>query len=167
MNILYLPGNSVLNKEEAYNIKAELSKLGHNVVVHEWRHWVDQSMHWGLNEEISRIKNLKLEDIDIVIGKSIGSFVASKLVSDILVFPKKVVLLGLPLNSELISIDVYEACLARMEDNVTLIQNDQDPFGPMDKVTQLSKNNPKAKLVVKIANNHIYNYPLDIIQAIE
>lgn len=165
MNVLYLPGNSILNKDEAYTIKSFLEEKGHSVYVHEWRHWADESIEWDLAKEIEIIKTHNLELIDVVIGKSIGSFVSSKIVNDKLVNPKKVIILGLPLGSPLISIDDYEGCIEIMQNNITVIQNDKDPYGPLDKVKELI-NKSFANLIIKNSDTHIYSYPEDILKAL-
>lgn len=166
MNILYLPGNSVVNKDEAYNIKTELELKGHNVTVQEWRHWSDENIQWNLDEEIKRIKSLNLNEIDVVIGKSIGSFVVCKLVSDYIIDPKRVILLGLPLDSALVNINDYSTCLDKMGTNFVVIQNNNDPYGPLNLVEDLIKDKSGVKLILKEASTHIYNYPEDILNAL-
>ncbi len=166
MNILYLPGNSVVNKDEAYSIKSHLEAKGHKVTVFEWTHWGDENIQWNLNYEIEKIKALNLSTYDILIGKSIGSFVSSKLVSDSLIDPKRVILLGLPLDSALVDISDYSNCIDKMGTNIVIIQNTKDPYGPLEDVNSLIKDKTGVKLVLKEASTHIYNYPEDILNAL-
>src|SRR3989304_2366270 len=98
MKIIYLPGNSIKNKEEGEIVTSALVYSGFDIYYHKWNHWLsmDQYIGWGAEGKV--VEDNIGGDVGglVLIGKSIGTFVALKLIQHYSAKVKKVIFLGIP-----------------------------------------------------------------------
>ena len=166
--VLYLPGYSLKNKSELESISTALKGGGFEVLAHEWQHWKDEGIAWNIPQEIELIKQeIGTSQIDFVVAKSLGTYVAATLVWQKVIDPKKIILLGLPIND--LSADENEflkLALKRMNGKLTLIQNSQDEHGSLEDLNTLVFD-IQHDLIIKEANNHEYNYPDEVLKTLQ
>ena len=99
MITIILPGYSVKNKEWAKEVKEKLS-LGHNVLVHEWKHWESLGTSLSISYEREKILGKIGKEKINVIAKSVGTRVLMNLVPDTHHQLKKIILCGIPTRFE-------------------------------------------------------------------
>ena len=73
MKTIILPGYSPHNKEWAEDMKKQM-ELGHDVIVHNWRHWTKGS--FSLKREIEKIKEEIGDEKVNILAKSVGTRVS-------------------------------------------------------------------------------------------
>ncbi len=161
MTILYIPGFSVKNREETIINATALEIAGHAVVSVEWEHWNSPDAPWSLQNAMKTVKGLKVVP-DIIVAKSIGTFVAVNLLKELSV--SKIVLLGIPvldLSEE--DLKAY-SILENIKDQTVLVHNINDNHGTLQ---DLSKYLELTEFDVHEieADNHSYQYP-ELITAI-
>lgn len=157
MKTIILPGYSLHNKDWALDIKKEL-KLGHPVLVHEWRHWRDGSS-LSLKYEMEKIGKEVGEDEFNIIGKSVGARMAIRVISELRDKVKKVILCGVASISG-DSQKAYQKALTDFPpERIICFQNTKDPFVPYQEVKKfIHFLNKKIKVVEKGRSDHHYPY---------
>ena len=167
MKTIILPGYSLHNKDWALEIKKEL-ELGHNVLVHEWRHWSSGS--FSLVKEIDAIiKKFGEEKINII-AKSVGTRVAMYLIAKIPNQINKVILCGIPTRGESETAKkTYASGLSLPSPSqVIVFQNTNDPFASFATIEKFIHSiNPKIKVIEKPRSDHHYPYPEDFQKFLE
>ena len=159
---LILPGFSIINKIEAESIKIALESNGEQVLLHEWRHWSNESIEWNTDQEIEIIKSKLNTTLPIsIVAKSIGTAVAAELVQFLNV--QNIVLLGIPVND--IDIGKHSIYQNFKGKNITVIQNNDDSHGTVEQVQSLLKG-VDYKLIGKPSSTHNYPYVQDVINAL-
>lgn len=162
MVTIILPGYSPHNKEWALEVKKDL-KLGHKVVVHEWRHWENSSSSsLSIRYELDKIsKEIGEEEVNII-GKSVGARVAVRVLSEIKDKVNKVILCGVASTSDDVK-KVYEIALADFPpERIICFQNTRDPFVPYSQAEKLIHSvNPEISVIEKPGSEHHYPYTED------
>lgn len=165
--ILYLPGFSIKNKEESTTIYDSLLKNGYHIMAYEWSHWSDPQITFNVDNELLKIQELiKDEEVDIVIAKSIGTYVTARLIWDKSIDPKKIILLGVPFNDlDADEQELMQIALRRVQDKLIFIHNTKDPHGGVEELNRfiLALNN---NLILKDSDTHEYPYTDDILSLI-
>lgn len=116
----------------------------------------------GLDWEIesSKLQQLHLDEYDIVIAKSMGSGLTSQLIQEWMFHnDTKVLLLGVPLKvaMELWFIQYYNEIWNNLIQNITIIQNEFDPTGSYQMVSDYFSSNPKVHVeCIKDNETHVY-----------
>lgn len=181
MRTIILPGYSPHNRDWALEIKKDL-KLGHEVLVHEWKHWPpahrafsepagslnQRSAPVGLSFSVPRevksiLEKVGNDKVDII-AKSVGTKVAMHLVTKIPGQINKVVLCGVPTKGESDAAKkTYSKGLASLSPTqVMVFQNTKDPFASYKDIKKfISTINPKIKVVEKPRSDHHYPYSED------
>lgn len=156
---LILPGFSTKNKEEAVAYGDRLKEFDNEIYIHEWKHWRDNSK-WdpSLEVEILSQKLAATSEIN-VIAKSIGTYIACKLIPNLKI--KTMILMGIPIN------DLTEQELQLYKNLQSLetfyvIANNNDPHGNVVQVTSLLEGFD-YRLIVKESIDHTYPYIEDIL----
>lgn len=161
MKTIILPGYSPHNKDWALDIKKDL-RLGHPVLVHEWRHWSSGS--FSLVKEIDSIlKKVGKEKINII-AKSVGTRVAMRLLTEIPDRINKIILCGIPTKGESeIAKKIYTSGLATLSPSqVIVFQNTEDPFASYAEIKMfVGAINPRIKVIKKSRVDHQYPYSSD------
>jgi hypothetical protein len=162
--ILYLPGFSVANKEEQSAVSSALVSNGYEVLSHKWRHWSTEGIDFDVEEEMRLIsQSIEGRMVDALIAKSIGSYVTARLIWSRLVDAPKIIFLGIPLNDlDQDEKEIMQLSMHRIENKLVLIQNSKDPHGSIEDLNLLVRD-MKYNIILKEADNHLYNYPDDIL----
>ncbi len=161
MKTIILPGYSPHNKDWAQDLKSELN-LGHDVVVHNWEHW-GKGGSISVKKEIARILKEAGGEETNIIAKSMGTFIAAKLIPQLKGRIKKVILCGIPSTSQFRG-EIYKEVFADFSSkNLIVFQNERDPFATYEEVKKfMTKVNPRVLVVKKERNDHHYPYPEEI-----
>lgn len=158
--IIYLPGNSPLNKDELEMFSNKFSENEEKHYAHEYEHWNDESKSFVLSNEIERIKevikNEEFEDYGIV-SKSIGTWAAVNLLKELAnKKPKFVVLMGVPSELSGDNFDTYKNNLKESGAKVFAINNEKDPFVDHDTVKSLLEGIDHEIITVSDNDTHRY-----------
>lgn len=78
---IILPGYSPKNKEWADEISEKLN-LGHEIIVHNWKHWKDGGS-LSIKYELGKIKEELGDEKFNIIGKSVGARITIRVVSEL------------------------------------------------------------------------------------
>ena len=172
MKTIILPGYSPQNKEWAEDLKKDM-KLGHEVVVHEWKHWPSASSgsprgSFSAPREVEAILEKAGEEKINLIGKSVGVRIAMRLLSEIKERVNKIILCGIASVSE-DSKKAYQKALTDFpSEKIIVFQNTKDPFVPYSEVKKfINSINHKIKVVEKPGSEHHYPYPDDFQKFLE
>lgn len=168
MQIIFLPGFSLYNRDEMNAVSDYLNSKGLKVQRVEWNHWADDTIAWDTDAEVEKVKEVisKIgEDSFILMGKSIGTFVAVNVLKSINKSQlKEIVLMGLPLND--LSDEeraLYKEVLFSAQDvGITVLQNESDSHGSAADVTKLLDGVNLQLIIKEGVTDHKYNYPEDI-----
>ena len=151
-NILILGGHS---KNNILWVK-EMEKLfsnDYNVNIIKYDHW-NSNEEINFETELSKISNIK--DIDIVLAKSIGILVTIKAIKQNIIKPEKIIFMGYPLEAlKADNIDVKDDIIDVNNNNITLIQQTNDPQGSFEEIKKIF--NDKISVVEINGNNHFYD----------
>lgn len=157
-----LPGYSPHNKEWADDIAKNMN-LGHEALVHEWRHWTSEktlSVTYEMEQILLKVGNDKVN----IIAKSVGTRVLMHLAQKISGSIEKTILCGIPTKFQSdATVKLYTDGLKTLDPEQTLIvQNEKDPFAPFEIVEKFVKSvSPKIKIIKKDRSDHNYPYPKD------
>jgi pimeloyl-ACP methyl ester carboxylesterase len=165
MKTIILPGYSQHNRDWAIELKKNID-LGHEIMVHEWRHWKSPSLSLSLRYELSEILRKIGKDKVNIIAKSVGTRVAMDVVTKIPKQIVKVILCGIPTRGDSeIAKKTYSSGLSLLSPTqITLYQNTKDPFASFSDIKKfIGKINPQIKVVEKPRSDHHYPYPNDFL----
>ncbi len=158
MKYIYLPGNGVINKTELDSFSKMFKARGADFYAHEYAHWKDEALSFDMERELSTILSAVGEVKEYsVLGKSIGTYVAVELIEKLGLSPKLVVLMGIPTGIGQEKTKRYLEVLKKVQSKIILIQNDNDPYGPLEKVRDIMQG-VDFKEKIMPAENHIYMY---------
>ena len=162
MKTIILPGYSLHNKEWAVELAESLKqKAEGEVAVHNWEHWrTDGNM--PVVKEMAAIKREIGGREFNIIGKSVGSRMAIRVISEFKSQVNKVILCGIASISEG-SKKAYKKALSNLSsEKIIVFQNTDDPFVPYSKVREFMKViNPHINVTEKSRSDHQYPYPND------
>lgn len=166
MITVFLPGFSVKNKVEQKYVSSALEIAGYKIYKHEWRHWTDEEVAWDADAE-AKIIFQYIEDSGeneiSIIGKSIGSYVAMKILKD---FPaqktaKLIILMGIPVN-DLSKEEINEyTVLNTTQVPLYVIQNNNDPHGNVNQARQILQDSNYKELIMQ-GDTHEYRYVTEV-----
>lgn len=137
MNILILPGNSPHHAAWLNEFKNYLTLHTNSVVTaHPYMHWETGEPLADIPVEITKIATHLPTEPYVIIAKSIGTAIAVLGTAKGVFKPEKLVLLGVPLEG--MSIDkVFFEALRTVQLPVTIVQNNQDPYGSFRSVKDI------------------------------
>lgn len=99
MDLILLSGNSVHTKEWIELVEREFKDLFDSTYVHYYNHWKTDEKNIDLNYEVEKLlEYLKFKKNYIIFAKSAGAVLVLKAVSEGKIFPKKCMLVGIPLS---------------------------------------------------------------------
>jgi len=162
MKTVILPGYSKNHNEVwAEEIKNNM-RLGHEILVHKWRHWTEDKS-FSLKFELDKIKDEIGDEKVNILAKSVGVLVALKLIPKIFSQVKRVILCGIASVDSEDRKDLLKAVLAKVNvKDILCIQNKKDefvPFSQAEKFYHLVE--PRLKVISKPRSDHYYPYPED------
>ncbi len=169
MKIIILPGYSVKNRDWAESIKNDLEKRIQDSVIEVvyWRHWSDGDSS-GLRNEYLRVLQMIGDEQVVIIAKSIGTWVAMKVVGLAQQKIEKLILCGLPLSNTDTNDEQKIAYmkLSSMEaEKVLVFQNTDDPHGPyLEAKAFMEKIHPGIRVIEKPGDTHEYFYTENFVE---
>lgn len=158
MKTIILPGYSKRNKKWAESMAQKMG-LGHEIVVHNWRHWSeDKSL--SFKYEIEKIlKKVGSEKFNII-SKSVGTRVALRLMAEVPERISKAVLTGFASTGSDMRKLTEKALPDFPTEKLLVIQNEDDPYADYDSVEKLIQSiKPETEVVRKESDKHHYPYP--------
>src|SRR3972149_8801942 len=160
MKTIILPGFSVHNKDWGEDVKSSLD-LGQDVIVHNWGHWTKGgglALKYELNKIQEEVGAAKFN----ILAKSVGTYVAAKLVAVSRAQIGKRVLCGIPSTSD-VRENIYKQVFADFTAaNIICFQNENDPLASFEEVKKFMRGiNPRIEVVKKERSDHQYPYPQD------
>lgn len=130
MHILILGGQSTRNKPWAYALQEALLSLSDDIAVHEYAHWSQENGQIDLDSELAAVEaKLATHSDYTIVAKSIGGVLAAKGISDGLLTPRKLAILGTPLATVQRESIPYAGWLATSSIPKLFVQNHADPLG--------------------------------------
>lgn len=158
MTTLILPGFSASNKEWAEEVAKGLMLDGQIRPIF-WDHWTEPEKTFNpkLKAELL-IRHSKGEKLNLI-GKSVGTLVASYIVKEIPGQINKVILCGIPSTSDK-RFEFYKESFGKLPpEKIICFQNENDPLGSLDDVKEFMKRvNPKIKVVSMPRSDHDYPF---------
>ncbi|OGM21077.1 hypothetical protein A2714_01965 [Candidatus Woesebacteria bacterium RIFCSPHIGHO2_01_FULL_38_9] len=171
MKTIILPGYSEHNKDWAEEMASQMN-LGHEVIVHYWRHWPPaqrasgpegQESSFSVRFEIDKILQEIGEEKVNIIAKSVGVFVALNLVPKISSQVTKIILCGIASVAGEDRKSLLDTVAAKIPtENILCIQNENDKFVHFSDAEKFYHSvNPNLNVVSKPRSDHDYPYPED------
>ncbi len=160
-NMLILCGYSKYNIDLLRNMKEAYSK-DYNVTTVEYDHWYnDKEMDY--DNQLNKIgEAIKDKDIDIIVAKSIGTYLSTKAMKKGLLNPKVVVFLGYPLAfMEQRNLSYMDDLLSMVDEHkVLFIQQEKDPLCSAQQLKEILKD--RIPLITVPGDDHSYGAVEDI-----
>lgn len=152
MKTLGLPGVKPATKKWMLELFSALSENLLEFKIIEYRHWSDDS-DADINYEASCLKDIS---VDLVIAKSLGTFISTYAFSSYNFKPKKAVFIGSPIQRH--SSNNYALLSNFVESVPTLfIQQTSDFNGSYGELNEVLQTNPNASIVEVPGEDHIYS----------
>ncbi len=155
-----LPGYSLKNKKWVEETAAGLN-LDHETRPVFWNHWDDPEKKFDPKEKVRLIVDTARENSINIVAKSIGTLVASHIISQVPGRIEKVIFCGIPLNdfNEEDKEVLRNTLRSFPAEKILCFQNEDDPHGTFDQVKDfLAKANSGIQLISKPVADHEYPY---------
>lgn len=155
-----LPGYSLQNRRWAEETAKGLN-LDHETRPVFWNHWDDPDKKFDPKEKVRLIVDTARENSINIIAKSVGTLVASHIISQVPGRIVKVIFCGIPLNdfNEEDKEVLRNTLRSFPAEKVICFQNEDDPHATFAQVRDfLAKTNAGIQLVSKPAADHEYPY---------
>lgn len=168
MNVILLPGNSKSNKTWIGTVANNVRDIFDKVIIQEYSHWDSGEAFIDYDKEIEKlVQHAQQNEPFVIFAKSAGAVLALRAIEKKKIEPKAVIISGLPLNlikDEHIPVGHW---LHSTKIPITIIQNDQDPVGSYEQLSEFIRplNNIDIAVVSYPGNTHNYN-DLDHIRGI-
>ena len=162
MKTVFLSGFSDHNRDWMNSVINSIPSIGFQPI--NYPHWgkeVDFSSYLS-NLDLDKYLSELLENTDPeinIISKSFGTLIASKIIQSKKYKVNKIIMCGLPLNMLRNYSSIYSALLDIPVNNLLLIQNEFDKYGPASEIrTQLMGMGINKELVINSQDSsHEYN----------
>lgn len=158
MITLILPGFSAKNKEWVQDVAKNL-KLDGRIRPIFWEHWDDSGKTFNPKQKADLlVRHFKGERLNMI-GKSVGTLVASFIVDKIPNQINKIILCGIPSTSDK-RLEIYKESFGKLlPEKIVVFQNSKDPLASFPEVKKfMSKVNPKIQVIEKNRSDHSYPY---------
>jgi predicted alpha/beta hydrolase family esterase len=161
MKHLLLPGSSVTNREWAEQLKSNLKKAGINLDYIAWEHWDNGKSSFSTKTETEKVlAALKGESEYVILAKSVGVALATKMIVRDQLNPVKLILMGIASANG----QVREALKKLDPRNIVIIQNHGDPYNNFTQIKSfVHEINSQIQVIEGERNDHTYPYPEIII----
>lgn len=165
MKTIILPGASIKNKVWAQEIAEQMGLVDYKII--EWDHWKDNSDRpLDIDLETSKVLSVISQENVQILAKSIGTYIAVKVLDRLPNQINKVILCGIPLgylnSSDMSEKSDYQVLSGFPQDRILVYQNKNDTAGSFIKTEEFIKNiNPKISVLSKPRSDHSYPYPED------
>lgn len=158
LQTIFLPGNSIVNKEWLEKSKIELSTLFPNIILHNYKHWEENKPVLDFDYEINVLKEKINSKKTLLFAKSVGAILIIKMIKKGLIHPEKCIFLGIPLSWALKNNFSLNEWIKDYNIPTLFIQNNKDPFCSYKELNNFLKENnvTNFKLVESEGENHDY-----------
>jgi len=164
--VIILPGYSLKNKQWAQKTAAALPPI-FKVSIRYWPHWTQAApaTNW-LDREVDKLQKLYRNLPVDLIAKSIGSYIAVKLLQRNPGNFHRLLICGLPINDLSAEDKNHFSVLGSLPaEKVLVIQNETDNHGSFTQVKAFVQAiNPHIDILSRPRNDHEYPYPEDFIR---
>lgn len=160
-NMLILGGYSKYNIDLVKKMR-ELYSKDYNVTSMEYDHWYSDS-EMNYEKELNKLEEVvKDKNIEVVVAKSIGTYLSTKAIKRGILHPKQIIFLGYPLKF------LQERNLSYMEDllsvkdnySITFIQQEFDPMCSSKKLEEILDG--RIPVITVLGDDHSYGDVEDI-----
>lgn len=158
MKVLILGGNSPRHYDWIRELGGYLETQGHQVMLHDYRHWTTGASAANINDELVRLTDLDVgQDDYVVISKSIGTVITALGVARGILRPSRCVLLGIPYQGIAGTTPDFEQSLKQLP-RTTIIQNEHDPLGAAEMIASRLEvvQNDAIALIMTSGDTHDY-----------
>ncbi len=151
MKTLLLPGVNPATVDWLHLLREKLALADSDTTLNSYRFWSDPDGSKNLSREIA---NLPADEFDLIIGKSLGTLILLQALYQKKIACRQALLIGMPLANIGTKPDFQPTCLELLEnDNIFVVQQRHDKFGPVELVTRYSP----ANLLVIEGDDHLYD----------
>jgi hypothetical protein len=158
MQYIYFPGNSPLNRNELEEFSKMIKSHGVDFYGHEYEHWKNEKLSFDEERELSTaMSNIDNNQDYVLLGKSIGTYMAVKFIEKIGKDPVYTILMGIPTGIGEDRLGAYKRVLSKVATPIHLIQNENDPFGKIEDVRKVLSGIELKELAMD-ADTHQYSY---------
>jgi len=160
MKAIFLPGNSIRNKEWVEELEKNLRGIFDKTEIQYYKHWKSEKEKVDVEHEVSVLMNNLSDSKEcIIIAKSVGTYIAMDAVKKG-IKPRKVIFLGFPYRW------FIENNLEKEAEKINLIkvpilflQNSEDPFCSYEKLLNFLKGSKlKNYKTYKFEDNNTHDY---------
>ena len=159
MDLVFLPGNSVRNKEWIAEVAKVLEGFFDSSKILSYKHWEDSEQLIDFDVEMERLGELTKGMKDYAIfAKSAGVLLALRAISEGIVLPKKCIFVGSAIGmGERMGCD-FDSWLRNYSVPTLWIQKSEDPAYHCDRLDEFLKGYgvEKSKLVELSGDDHAY-----------
>ncbi len=129
MELIILGGNGVQNRSWIREVAKRLRKSFNKIYTHNYDHWKTGKELIDLDYELNKIvEYLNNKEEYIIIAKSVGAILTIKGICENKIFPKKCVILGLPLSWAIKNRMQLDVWIKGFSTPTLFIQNKLDPL---------------------------------------
>jgi hypothetical protein len=167
MNLIMLSGESQKSQAWIGTVHDHVADLFDETHVQQYAHWRRPNGKINFTKELTvlekQVANWKAPYI--VFAKSIGTLLTAKALDAGILEPEHVVLTGIPLVAVPKQHPNFGVSLSVYKEEVTIIQNDNDPYGSAMAVRQYLRAHDLASAVIEtVGSTHDY-LDLDLIRS--
>ena len=160
MKLLFFSGNSLRNRDFAFEAEAKLKDMFDATYIQEYKHWQTGQEWIDLPHELEALKATSPNGEYAVFAKSIGIVLTVQAIAQNIIKPKFLLLCGIPLGYIVEEYPTFGQDLAEANIPLVIIHNDHDPVGAATDVHEyLQKslpNDPKHHFITTVGNTHDY-----------
>ena len=160
MNLILLAGKSAHNKEWLYCAESKLADNFGVTYAHEYSHWDQPDAQIDLVHEARRLAEIAPEMAPYrIFAKSAGAVLAVEAIANGQLSPEGCLFVGFPLTIVLQEQAGLMTQLRAISVPVTVIQNQDDPYGTYDDVKEYfdEVQNPLITIICTPGNDHAYD----------
>ncbi|MCA9381444.1 alpha/beta hydrolase [Candidatus Dojkabacteria bacterium] len=161
MKFIYLPGNGKVNEGELHAFVRMLEDHNQTVYGHQYLHWADESLSFDEQNELDVLHEEFNDDEYVILGKSIGTYVAVKVAELLKEKVRFIILMGIPTGIGEDKTLQYSKVLSEIDCPIYVIQNDKDPYGALDEMRKVMDGVDYNEIIME-ADNHIYMYAEEV-----
>lgn len=159
MKILVLGGNSQRHYGWIRQLKGALEPFGHEVVLHDYKHWESGDPMADIEYEIGTVAR-RMADVTsyMIIAKSIGTVIAALGTARGELSPSRIVMLGTPYEGVAGEIPEFISSLEALPYTM-FVQNQYDPYGSADGLHKLlTDHSPVHYELTSVPDNTTHDY---------
>lgn len=161
MKLVFFSGNSLRNRDFAFEAEAKLKDMFDATYIQGYKHWQTGQEWIDLPHEIEVLKSSNQTGEYGVIAKSIGTVLAVQAITQGIIKPKFLLLLGVPLGYMTKDYPEFGQALLDINLPTVIIQNDNDPVGTAQNVLAYLPEPLHKMLITSKGTTHDYeDYPL-------